>query len=90
MLKGSYAVLILGAVDSPLAQPPAFVGGHFSGALTGICITKLFHLLPTEERFRKSALARWITVMATSVVVMHITGMTHPPAGRTSLDFNVI
>jgi CBS-domain-containing membrane protein len=34
---GASAVLIYGAIDKPLSQPRAFVGGHFIGALTGTC-----------------------------------------------------
>ena len=89
-LKGASAVLIYGAMDSPLAQPRALVGGHFLGALTGICITKLFHLLPTEERFQSLLWLAGSLSCAMSVVVMHITGTTHPPTGRTSLGFNII
>jgi len=82
---GATAVLIYGAVDVPLAQPRALFGGHFLGALTGICITKLFHLLPTEERFQQLLWLAGSLSCATSVVVMQITGTTHPPAGATAL-----
>ncbi|PPQ86799.1 hypothetical protein CVT26_004143 [Gymnopilus dilepis] len=82
---GASAVLIYGAVDVPLAQPRALFGGHFLSALTGVIITKLFHLLPTEERFQQLL---WLTgsiSCATAIVVMQITGTTHPPAGATAL-----
>ncbi|KAF8156574.1 HPP family-domain-containing protein [Crassisporium funariophilum] len=82
---GASAVLIYGAIDVPLAQPRALFGGHFLGALTGICITKLFHLLPTEERFQDLLWLAGSLSCATSVVVMHMTGTTHPPAGATAL-----
>jgi len=82
---GATAVLIYGAVDAPLAQPRSLFGGHFFGALTGICITKLFHLLPTEERFQDLLWLVGSLSCATSVVVMQVTGTTHPPAGATAL-----
>jgi CBS-domain-containing membrane protein len=82
---GATAVLIYGAVEVPLAQPRALFGGHFLGALTGICITKLFHLLPTEERFQSLLWLAGALSCATSVVVMQVTGTTHPPAGATAL-----
>ncbi|KAF8881024.1 HPP family-domain-containing protein [Gymnopilus junonius] len=82
---GATAVLIYGAIDVPLAQPRALFGGHFLGALTGICITKLFHLLPTEERFQQLLWLAGSLSCATSVVVMQVTGTTHPPAGATAL-----
>ena len=56
-LKGASAVLIYGAMDSPLAQPRALVGGHFLGALTGISSSS------DRGKISKPALARWITVM---------------------------
>jgi len=82
---GASAVLIYGAVDAPLAQPRGLIWGHFLGALTGVCITKLFHLLPTEERFESLMWLAGSLSCATSVVVMQITGTTHPPAGATAL-----
>ncbi|KDR76654.1 hypothetical protein GALMADRAFT_66897 [Galerina marginata CBS 339.88] len=80
---GATAVLIYGAIEAPLAQPRPLFGGHFLGALTGICITKLFHLLPTEERFQSLLWLAGSLSCATSVVVMQVTGTTHPPAGKS-------
>ncbi|KXN92838.1 hypothetical protein AN958_06415 [Leucoagaricus sp. SymC.cos] len=82
---GASAVLIYGATEVPLAQPRALFGGHFLGALTGVIITKLFQLLPTEERFDELAWLAASLACATSIVVMQITGTTHPPAGATAL-----
>ena len=81
-VQGASAVLIYGAVDAPLAQPRMLVWGHFIGALIGVCITKLFHLLPTEERFQSLVWLAGSLSCATSVVAMQITGTTHPPAGE--------
>ena len=75
-------MLIYGAVDAPLAQPRMLVWGHFIGALIGVCITKLFHLLPTEERFQSLVWLAGSLSCALSVVAMQITGTTHPPAGE--------
>ncbi|KAF5318737.1 hypothetical protein D9619_011046 [Psilocybe cf. subviscida] len=79
---GATAVLIYGAVDAPLAQPRALFGGHFIGALVGVCVTKLFHLLPTEERFEQLIWLSSSLSCALAVVAMQITGTTHPPAGE--------
>ncbi|KAJ5822457.1 HPP family protein [Penicillium robsamsonii] len=82
---GASAVLVYGAIESPLAQPRALLGGHFLSALVGICITKLFSLMPDEEMFNS---LRWIAASlssAVAIVVMQITETTHPPAGATAL-----
>ncbi|KAK7059001.1 hypothetical protein VNI00_001625 [Paramarasmius palmivorus] len=82
---GASAVLIYGAIEAPLAQPRALVGGQFIGALIGVCITKLFRLLPTEERYLQLEWLAGSLSCATAVVAMQITGTTHPPAGATAL-----
>ncbi|CAG8891771.1 unnamed protein product [Penicillium egyptiacum] len=82
---GASAVLVYGAIESPLAQPRALIGGHFLSALVGICITKLFSLMPNEEKFNS---LRWLAASlssAVAVVVMQVTETTHPPAGATAL-----
>ncbi|EYE90069.1 HPP family protein [Aspergillus ruber CBS 135680] len=82
---GASAVLCYGAIDAPLAQPRALIFGHFLSALVGICITKLFSLMPDEERFNS---LRWLAASlssAVAIVVMQITQTTHPPAGATAL-----
>jgi CBS-domain-containing membrane protein len=84
-LKGASAVLVYGAIESPLAQPRALLGGHFIAALIGVCITKLFSLLHNEQRFDE---LRWLAgslSTATAIVVMQITETTHPPAGASAL-----
>ncbi|KAF8172651.1 HPP family-domain-containing protein [Pholiota molesta] len=68
---GASAVLIYGAVDAPLAQPRSLFGGHFLGALTGVCITKLFHLLPTEARFQSLLWLAGSLSCATAVCTDH-------------------
>lgn len=83
--QGASAVLVFGAIESPLAQPRALVFGHFFSALIGVCITKLFSLMPDQARFES---LRWLAASlstAIAIVVMQLTGTTHPPAGATAL-----
>ncbi|KAG7089424.1 hypothetical protein E1B28_011110 [Marasmius oreades] len=82
---GASAVLIYGAIEAPLAQPRALLGGHFVGALLGVCITKLFRLLPTEERYLELEWLAGSLCCAVAIVAMQITSTTHPPAGATAL-----
>ncbi|KAF5392859.1 hypothetical protein D9757_000988 [Collybiopsis confluens] len=82
---GASAVLIYGAIEAPLAQPQALVFGHFVGGLTGVIITKLFLLLPTQEQFDKVS---WLAVSlscAAAIVAMQMTKTVHPPAGATAI-----
>jgi CBS-domain-containing membrane protein len=83
--QGASAVLVFGAIEVPLAQPRALVFGHFFSALIGVCIIKLFSLMPDHERFES---LRWLAASlstALAIVVMQLTGTTHPPAGATAL-----
>jgi len=79
MIVGSFgasAVLIYGAIKSPLAQPRNLVGGHVFSALIGVASQLLFH--------SHLWLAAGIAV-ATAIVVMHATRTLHPPGGATAL-----
>lgn len=83
--QGASAVLVYGAVESPLAQPRSLIFGHFLSALVGLCVTKLFSLMPNEARFDS---LRWLAgalSSAVAIVVMQVTETTHPPAGATAL-----
>jgi len=73
---GASAVLVYGAVRSPLAQPRNLVGGHVVSAFTGVVAWKLFHTDP----WLASAFA-----VATAIAMMHITRTLHPPGGATAL-----
>ncbi len=73
---GASAVLIYGAVRSPLAQPRNFVGGHVISAVIGVTCYKLF----PSQLWLTSSLA-----VATSIAVMHATKTLHPPGGATAL-----
>ncbi|MGC8495288.1 MAG: HPP family protein [Syntrophobacteraceae bacterium] len=73
---GASAVLIYGAIKSPLAQPRNLLGGHILSALVGVSAYILF---PTNI-WLASALA-----VATAIALMHATKTLHPPGGATAL-----
>lgn len=73
---GASAVLVYGAVRSPLAQPRNLVGGHILSAIVGVACWKLFHQYPW--------LAEAVAV-ATAIALMHVTRTLHPPGGATAL-----
>lgn len=73
---GASAVLIYGAIRSPLAQPRNLIGGHVISAIIGVTCFKLFH----GDMWLASALA-----VATAIAVMHATKTLHPPGGATAL-----
>jgi CBS-domain-containing membrane protein len=73
---GASAVLIYGAVKSPLAQPRNLLGGHILSALIGVAAFKLLH----GHLWLAAAMA-----VATSLAVMHATKTLHPPGGATAL-----
>ena len=73
---GASAVLIYGAVRSPLAQPRNFIGGHIISAIIGVTCYKLF----PSQLWLASSLA-----VATAIAAMHATKTLHPPGGATSL-----
>ena len=75
---GASAVLIYGAIKSPLAQPRNLVGGHLISAVIGVTVYYLLSSLPW--------LAAAVAV-ATSIAVMHATRTLHPPGGATALIF---
>jgi len=73
---GASAVLIYGAVRSPLAQPRNLLGGHVISALVGVICWKLFYQYP----WLAQALA-----VSTAIALMHATRTLHPPGGATAL-----
>ncbi|KAJ3539390.1 hypothetical protein NMY22_g4756 [Coprinellus aureogranulatus] len=78
---GATAILLYGAIESPLSQPRPVVLGHLVGAITGVCITKLFMLLPTPERYDELSWLAGSLCCALALVFMQMTGTMHPPAG---------
>ncbi len=73
---GASAVLIYGAVDSPLAQPRNLIGGHIISALIGVYCYQLL----APDIWLAAALA-----VASAIVAMHLTKTLHPPGGATAL-----
>lgn len=72
---GASAVLIYGAVKSPLAQPRNLVGGHIISALIGVACYKTF-----GGMWLGAALA-----VSLAIAAMLITRTLHPPGGATAL-----
>jgi len=73
---GASAVLLFGAIKSPLAQPRNLIGGHMLSALTGVTVYQLFSASP------------WLAcamAVATALALMHCTKTLHPPGGATAL-----
>lgn len=73
---GASAVLVFGAILSPLAQPRNLIGGHVLSALVGVLCWKYLHAY------------MWLAeAMAVSVAIalMHATRTLHPPGGATAL-----
>lgn len=73
---GASAVLIYGAIKSPLAQPRNLIGGHVLSGFVGVASYQLFHSYP------------WIAAamaVASSIALMHATKTLHPPGGATAL-----
>jgi CBS-domain-containing membrane protein len=73
---GASAVLIYGAIRSPLAQPRNFVGGHIISAVIGVACFHFFEAIP------------WLAgafAVATAIAAMHATKTLHPPGGATAL-----
>jgi CBS-domain-containing membrane protein len=73
---GASAVLVYGAIRSPLAQPRNLMGGHMLSAVIGVIAWKLLH----QHMWLAEAVA-----VATAIAVMHATRTLHPPGGATAL-----
>lgn len=73
---GSSAVLVYGAVRSPLAQPRNLIGGHVISAFIGVLCWKIMG----QDLWLAESMA-----VATSIAAMHATRTLHPPGGATAL-----
>ena len=73
---GASAVLIYGAIRSPLAQPRNLLGGHILSAIVGVTAFQWLGGQPW--------LAAAVAV-STSIALMHLTKTLHPPGGATAL-----
>ena len=79
MILGSFgasAVLIYGAIRSPLAQPRNLMGGHVLSAIVGVTAYRYIGWQP----WLAAALA-----VSISIALMHVTKTLHPPGGATAL-----
>ncbi len=73
---GASAVLVYGAIKSPLAQPRNLVGGHVISALVGVAVFRLFGDTP------------WVAAslgVSLAIAAMLLTKTLHPPGGATAL-----
>jgi len=73
---GASAVLVYGAIKSPLAQPRNLIGGHVFSAIIGVACYQLLN----EHMWLASSVA-----VATAIAFMHATKTLHPPGGATAL-----
>jgi CBS-domain-containing membrane protein len=73
---GASAVLIYGAIKSPLAQPRNLIGGHILSAIIGVASYQLLN----QHIWLAGAVA-----VATAIALMHATKTLHPPGGATAL-----
>lgn len=73
---GASAVLVYGAVRSPLAQPRNLLGGHVLSAAVGVTAFQWLGSYPW--------LAAAVAV-STAIALMHLTRTLHPPGGATAL-----
>lgn len=73
---GASAVLIYGAIQSPLAQPRNLIGGHILSAIVGVTAFRLFG----EQPWLAASLA-----VSVAIALMHLTKTLHPPGGATAL-----
>jgi CBS-domain-containing membrane protein len=73
---GASAVLLYGAIRSPLAQPRNLIGGHVLSAVIGVTAVQFLG----EQPWLASALA-----VSTAIALMHFTKTLHPPGGATAL-----
>ena len=73
---GASAVLLYGAIKSPLAQPRNLLGGHIFSAVIGVAC---YQLLGSHMWLAASV------AVATAIAFMHATKTLHPPGGATAL-----
>jgi CBS-domain-containing membrane protein len=73
---GASAVLVYGAIRSPLAQPRNLIGGHVISGLVGVVCSQLFG----DTIWFAASLA-----VSLAIVAMLATRTLHPPGGATAL-----
>ncbi|UQZ88966.1 HPP family protein [Deltaproteobacteria bacterium Smac51] len=72
---GASAVLVFGAMRSPLAQPRNVIGGHVISALIGVTVYQIVG---------DSQLLAFSLAVPSAIAAMHRTGTLHPPGGATA------
>lgn len=73
---GASAVLVYGAIKSPLAQPRNLIGGHIISGLVGVACSQLF------------GTTVWLAAalgVSLAIAAMLATKTLHPPGGATAL-----
>ncbi|MCL4536349.1 MAG: HPP family protein [Nitrospirae bacterium] len=73
---GASAVLVYGAIKSPLAQPRNLIGGHIISGLVGVACYQLFG----QTIWMAAALG-----VSLAIAAMLATKTVHPPGGATAL-----
>ncbi len=73
---GASAVLVYGAIKSPLAQPRNLIGGHIISGLVGVACYQLFG----QTIWMAAALG-----VSLAIAAMLATKTLHPPGGATAL-----
>lgn len=73
---GASAVLVYGAIKSPLAQPRNLIGGHIISGIVGVACYQLFG----QTIWIAAALS-----VSLAISTMLITKTLHPPGGATAL-----
>ncbi|MDA8402539.1 MAG: HPP family protein, partial [Deltaproteobacteria bacterium] len=74
---GASAVLVYGAIKTPLAQPRNLMGGHILSGIVGVASYKLLGHI-------NMPLAAAVAV-SFAIMLMHATKTLHPPGGATAL-----
>jgi CBS-domain-containing membrane protein len=73
---GASAVLVYGAIKSPLAQPRNLLGGHILSGLIGVACRQFFG----DTLWLAAALG-----VSLAIAAMLVTKTLHPPGGATAL-----
>ena len=73
---GASAVLVYGAIKSPLAQPRNLIGGHIISGLVGVACYQIFG----QTIWMAASLG-----VSFAIAVMLATKTLHPPGGATAL-----
>ena len=80
--NGAAAVLVFGLPTLKPSQPRAVIGGNLLSAIVGVTMRKLIVDIPACDSCIAVAAALAVSF---SILLMHVTGTTHPPGGATAL-----